>query len=509
MKRFILASFAALAVVFSLSSCGGGGGTGLGSVSSTTGRAYNDTANGGFEVTPYVEQETGPGLVFIEGGAFVKGGSEQDVKFDWNNIQRTHTVSSFYMDQTEVKNVDYLEYLHWIKRVFNEGGDVENAIYQQALPDTLCWRRRLANNEPYVEYYLRHPAYYTYPVVGVSWVKADEYCKWRTDRVNEQILVDADVLQFDAGAESGQDNFCYEAYLAGLYKGHVKDNYKSHYGGSSEARPVRMEDGLLLPRYRLPSEAEWEYAALALGGEGGNTVDERIWAYKLYPWNGHYLRNDTKRDLGRFMANFKRGRGDMMGIAGDLNDEGSITVPVDSYWPNEFNLYCMAGNVNEWVFDVYRAMNPEDLEDFNPVRGNVFMKKFVDSISGQYQLDSMGRIKYVPMSDEDNKGRYNYTRSYNKNFNDGDIRSRAVSDWKAQDSLHSLGMYNAQGEAMTSLVSDQSRIFKGGGWRDKAYWLSPGNKRFLHEESSRDDLGFRCAMDRMGAPKPGNTQPGR
>jgi formylglycine-generating enzyme len=79
--------------------------------STTTGWTYNDPRTGGFEVKPYVEQETGPGLVFIEGGTFVMGRTEQDVMFDWNNIPRRVTVSSFYMDETEVKNVDYVEYL--------------------------------------------------------------------------------------------------------------------------------------------------------------------------------------------------------------------------------------------------------------------------------------------------------------------------------------------------------------------------------------------------------------
>jgi gliding motility-associated lipoprotein GldJ len=167
MKLFISVTAFAVSVVF-LSSCGGGGssvgGGNLGPVSTTTGWMYNNAENGGFEVSPYNEQKTGPGLVFIEGGAFQMGRVEQDVMYSWDNLQRRVTVSSFYMDETEVKNVDYLEYLYWIKRVFAEMPQV----YQDALPDTLCWRRRLAYNEPYVEYYFRSPNYYTYPVVGVN-----------------------------------------------------------------------------------------------------------------------------------------------------------------------------------------------------------------------------------------------------------------------------------------------------------------------------------------------------
>ena len=81
---------------------------------------YNDPDNGGFEVTIGAEQVTGPGLVLIEGGRFTMGRVQQDVMFDWNNEPRTVTVSSFYMDETEIRNVDYREYLYWIRRVYKD-----------------------------------------------------------------------------------------------------------------------------------------------------------------------------------------------------------------------------------------------------------------------------------------------------------------------------------------------------------------------------------------------------
>ena len=137
--------------------------------SNVTGWDYNNPDNGGFEVVPYEEQETGPGLVLVEGGTFTMGRVEQDVNYDWNNVPRRVTVSSFYMDETEVRNLDYLEYLYWTVRVY--GADYPE-IYNHALPDTLVWREKLAYNEPYVLYYLRHPSYRDYPVVGVNWLQA-------------------------------------------------------------------------------------------------------------------------------------------------------------------------------------------------------------------------------------------------------------------------------------------------------------------------------------------------
>ena len=139
--------------------------------SNSTGWEYNNPKTGGFQKVPFVDQETGPGLLLIEGGTFTMGRTEQDVMFDWNNRARRVTVSSFYLDQTEVTNFDWCEYLYWIGRAYNETYPM---VYKNALPDTLVWRSKLGFNEKYVDYYLRHPAYRDYPVVGVSWLQQPE-----------------------------------------------------------------------------------------------------------------------------------------------------------------------------------------------------------------------------------------------------------------------------------------------------------------------------------------------
>ena len=221
--------------------------------STTTGWSYNDTDNGGFEKTPYVEQETGPGLVLIEGGRFTMGKTEQDIFYAWNNGEKTVTVSSFYMDETEVRNIDYREYLYWLKRVF--GADYPE-VYKKALPDTLGWRSRLAYNEPYVEYYLRHPAYNDYPVVNVSWLQATDYAAWRTDRVNEIILIREGLFEHNPN-QFNEDNFNTKAYLNGQYESGKRVDGLIDLDPNKETRNVRVEDGILLPEYRLPTEAEW------------------------------------------------------------------------------------------------------------------------------------------------------------------------------------------------------------------------------------------------------------
>jgi len=154
--------------------------------SGATGWSYNNADNGGFEKPTFFEQQTGPGLILVEGGTFTMGQVEDDLMGSWDNSPRRVTVSSFYMDETEVTNLFWLEYLTWLERVY---GSTFPEIVERALPDTLAWREKLAYNEPLVKFYLRHPAYREYPVVGISWRQANDFCKWRTDRVNEEILI--------------------------------------------------------------------------------------------------------------------------------------------------------------------------------------------------------------------------------------------------------------------------------------------------------------------------------
>ncbi len=451
--------------------------------SSVTGWDYNDEKNGGFEKVYYEEQETGPGLILIEGGTFAMGRTEQDITIDWDNIPRRVTVSSFYMDETEVSNLHYREYLYWLDRVF--ATDYPE-VYKKALPDTLVWRSKVGFNEPYVELYLRHPAYNDYPVVGVNWLQANDFCAWRTDRVNEQILIREGILRVNP-AQINEDNFNTDAYLANQYEGLVKSPLED-LNPNRDTRKVMMEDGIFLPRYRLPTEAEWEYAALGLVG---NTVFERVTDRKQYPWNGHVVRNADEKYKGEMLANFKRGRGDNMGVAGHLNDNADITAPVVSYVPNDYGLYNMGGNVSEWVADVYRPLSPEDKDDFNPYRGNVFKTQLTDEEGQIAEKDSLGRVMYRDVSEAENEGRRNYRQADNINYLDGDEPD-----------------YIAYNHSVTSMVDDQARVYKGGSWKDRAYWMSPGTRRFLDQRQATDYIGFRCAMHRVGSPV-GFAQKGR
>lgn len=488
----LLSILAIISIALLLTSCKGMFGS-KNRVSPTTGWEYNNPENGGFEVSKVEEQETGPGLVYIEGGTFVMGQTGEDPLYEYNNPAHRVTVRSFYMDETEVTNLDYLEYLYWTSRVF---GDSYPEVYKDALPDTLVWREKLAYNEPLASLYLRHPAYHDYPVVGVNWYQASNYASWRSDRVNEMLLIRQGILSPDPD-QKDENNFNTEAYLAGQYTGLVNRPLQDLDPSSTGERQVRMEDGILLPKYRLPTEAEWEYAAIGMA-TGYEVVSQR----KAYPWPGHLLRNtDGKKGYGEFMANFKRERGDYMGVAGSLNDGADITAPVGTYPPNDFGLYNMGGNVAEWVQDVYRQLSHEDVDDFSPFRGNVFKTPVMEPGTNRLaEKDELGRIRYQEISVSDAKGRTNYREANNINYLDGDNKTVMNRDrWKSDvDNQSSTAMMYNYGAS--SLVNDSVRVVKGGSWRDGAYYLNPGVRRFLNEGKSTNYIGFRCAMDRVGSP---------
>ena len=343
------------------------------------------------------------------------GSLEEEVMSRRDNPKRTVSIQSFYMDQTEVANVHYLEYLNAVLK------DSSEEFYAKALPDTAVWYNELSFNDSYVTMYLRHPGFRLYPVVGVSWVQATDYCAWRTAAVANATN--------SAGIQAGTKK-------KGLSFGKKKKAARAEAVASAEAGPrLSIESGYVLPPYRLPTEAEFEYAAMAMIGT--QYSDENQSNQRIYPWDGSTMRNPRGRKQGTMLANFKRGPGDYAGIAGKSNDGAIITQEIRSYPANDNGLYDMAGNVSEWVYDVYRPLSNSDVNDLNSFRRNGY-----------------------------------------------------------QDEAKSYDKKNGN-----SLVDDKLRVYKGGSWSDVAYWFSPGTRRYMDQDSATAMVGFRCAMIATGSRK--------
>ena len=256
------------------------------------------------------------------------------------NGQRTWDVSQFLFEYTKM-DIQAAAKDRSLKR-----SDVITKEQVEVYPDTTAWIRDFAYsyNEPMHNDYFWHDAYSDYPVVGVSWDQAKAFTQWRT-----------------------------------LYKN--KDRK------ARSQQPVNI--------YRLPNEAEWEYAAR--GGLQGAT----------FPWGNNYTLNDR----GCFMANFKPLRGDYAA------DQSLYTVEADAYEPNDFNLYNMAGNVSEWV-------------------------------NGSYSTSS-----------------YEFMSSINPNVND---------------------------------EFNERKVVRGGSWKDVAYYLQVSSRDYEYADSARSYIGFRTVQDYMG-----------
>ena len=544
---FTLALLASISIVFT--GCSRNGSVKSGESSAT---GWKIGENGGFDYKgkDYKDQIQGPNLILIHGGTFTKGRVQDDVMKDWNNAPTRMQVRSFYMDETEVTNLMYIEYLDWLKRVFID----QPEIYFSALPDTLVWRNQLGYYDDMVNNYLRHPAFRTHPVVGVSWQQANNFAKWRTNRVNELILEEKGWIAKGARtseAIKGRVNFDTETYLKRpdlVYgENYTADNVRAAEndtedqtqsfvgrraqitvrGEGTEEDDVKVtnasvEYGIVLPEYRLPTESEWEYAALGLAGiREYNSYQGK----KKYPWSGDTSRVTQSRNAGDQLANFKQGRGDYSGVAGWSNDDAEITADVYQYPPNDFGLYGMAGNVSEWVADVYRPLTNNEVSDMNYFRGNLFQtyitedgKASVNNDVINYDDNPNGRSVYRQLPGSIQKQNIvpndfdsEFTNEQLLNTNGLAADNLAYADG---DKLFQREKGNPDGEEMytnafdetriaeekrLTLVSNTTRVIKGASWKDRAYWLDPAQRRYMPEFLAADYIGFRCAMSYLGS----------
>lgn len=484
-------------LLFSISAC-----SKKSSESTTTGAKYaTKKSNLGFK--PYYGKKlpNPPGMVFVQGGRTILGSFEQDLYGSRDNVERTVTVNSFWMDETEVTNKNWREYVYYqynpqdlslpknieienASSKENEGAaepilpfipDLEGPTHSKSNPKMMLdiiphdevWTSSFSFNDVYAENYYSNPGFNDYPVVGVTWRQVVDYSNWRTDFVNLQQIFKMD---FEDLPLTFQEEFLVKNETSGAFElgigGQVIgdnngekqvisvvdfDDYQQEiveYMNEPMNKRLFIERGIYLPKFRLPNEAEWEYAAKATIGTV--YLDENEEYGRIYPWDGRSTRNPFGRKRGEHLANFKRGRGDYAGIAGNVNNDASV-IPekVGKREPNDFNLFNMGGNVSEWVFDTYRALSYGDFDDLSPVR------------------------------------------------KDGTGDSEANYGWESSQVTDSIS-YNPQLE-YRSLVNDRSKVFKGGSWKDVAYWMAPGTRRYLDMDRATSTIGFRCAMISIGS----------
>ena len=283
MRVLKFSTLSLLALGFLSQSCGlfGGG-------SSDNGELIGVPDRQGWEMTrPY-------GMIAVPAGTFHMGQADEDVAATQINLNKQVTIGAFFMDETEITNNEYRQFTQAI----TEGSEVDlPAGYSIAdlLPDTSVWTSDFTHHmgDPMVTYYWSHPAFDDYPVVGVDWNAAKYFCTWRTQHLNE---------------------------------------YRQSVG-----LPV-------MPAFRLPSEAEWEYAA-----RGGRDMAK-------YPWGNPYIRNQR----GCLLANFKPGRGNY------FDDGFAYTSQVATYFSNDYGLFDMSGNAAEWCEDAYNPSAMPLVWDLNP-----------------------------------------------------------------------------------------------------------------------------------------------
>lgn len=523
MKKLKLFSLIALSSAFVLSSCGGSGarkGGGTKSFVSKTGWKPNDK-RGWFFAGKQQKPKAWPGMVYVEGGTFTMGLVKDDVMHDWNNSPRRMQVSSFYIGETEVTNYEYREYLTWLKYVFPPTDPEFRNIYEGALPDTLLWDNELSRND-FSENYLRSPEFDYYPVVGVSWLQANKYCEWLTDRANEKALMDEGIISKDF-YQNEANNLGATAFNMDKFKAddpemdaYINEQRKLARSGMRNIDNERLKaansspNAAMVTSFRLPTEVEWEYAALGL---------EKNREYNTYLGKNvqiEKLKGNRGRNEGMFLENFKLGTGDYSGPAGWQNDGAANTSDVKRYPSNDLGIYGMFGNVAEWTADVYRPIIDAEYSDFNYYRGNV-TQKILRNGDGSYRKIEANEVRWDTLAD----GRLLYkglpgefAREVirdNRNFRDGD-RQSSLDFRPASDSASDYNMYNgprrnfyvnAEGKVIlerdtrkrTSAITDYIRVVKGGSWQDTAYWLDPGQRRYKDEDKAYGWIGFRVAQD--------------
>ncbi|MCB0696220.1 MAG: SUMF1/EgtB/PvdO family nonheme iron enzyme [Chitinophagaceae bacterium] len=309
------------------------------------------------------------GMVYVPSGVFKMGASDEDVRGKNDAMIRTVQMPGFYMDATEIANAEYRQFTNWVrdsmahvqlgdfidlddgsqqvdmrKRINWKDVDLQDQLANFYIPaEASGWGKKEFDNSKLIFHYetydyvsnVNSPAQArtefqhkfdipVYPDTTV-WVRQLQYS------YNEPIA-----LQYNWFPAF--DN--YPVVGVNWHQAVAFTNWRTTLWRSEREKYKQYFEG----KFQLPTEEQWEYAA-----RGGRTETP-------YPWGGPYIVNKK----GCYLANFKPQRGNYAA------DGGLYTVPVDRYWPNDFGLYNMAGNVSEWTATTYFGTAYQVVSDLNP-----------------------------------------------------------------------------------------------------------------------------------------------